>query len=748
MPHSTPRHIALLLMVAAWTPLFAQDTELAQSEPSQLSLERIYADDDFRTKRFAGRWLDNDQDEYVVLEDSTVVPGGKDMVKYDVEGHRQIFAAADLFVPDDESAPLSIEDYAFSSDLSLVLIYTNTKRVWRTHSRGDYWILDRSSRRLRQLARHAAPSTTQFAKISPDSSHVAYVIQGNIFVEDVRSGASWKITNQDSDQIINGTFDWVYEEEFGLRDGFRWSPDSKSIAYWQLDTSGVPVFTMINNTDTLYPELIRFAHPKTGQRNAACRVGIANATEATTVWLNVDGDQRENYIARMEWIDNRQLVLQQLNRLQNTNRVLFANRDGTVQPRYTDSDEAWVAVHDEMFWMRSNEAFTWISEKDGWRHVYEISRSDGSERLLTPGAMDVIELLDVDEAADRVYFIASPENAAQRYLYAARLDGTHLERLTPSDQPGTHAYRLSGNGRFAFHTASRTGSAPVTTLIQLPEHRVVKTLEKNAELQEKLDKLAPTETQFFRVDIGDGIELDGWSIHPPNFDPSKKYPLLVYVYGEPAGTTVVDRWGGSSYLWHRLMAQEGYVVMSFDNRGTRVPRGRAWRKSIYRQVGIIGPRDQAAAVRRVLRERPYLDANRVGVWGWSGGGSMSLNAIFKFPDLYRTAISIAPVPNQRYYDTIYQERYMGLPSDNAQGYIDGSPIHFAHQLKGNLLLIHGTGDDNCHYQTMEMLINQLILHDKHFTMMAYPNRTHSIREGKNTTLHLRRLMTRYLKENL
>jgi dipeptidyl-peptidase-4 len=285
-------------------------------------------------------------------------------------------------------------------------------------------------------------------------------------------------------------------------------------------------------------------------------------------------------------------------------------------------------------------------------------------------------------------------------------------------------------------------------LIRLPNHQAVRGIADNKALRSKVDSLKRGRTEFFRVDVGNGLTLDAWCILPPGFDPARKYPLLVHVYGEPAAQSVVDRWGGANDLWHRMLAQDGYIIMSFDNRGTPAPRGRAWRKAVFHQIGVLASRDQAEAVKEVLRKRPYIDGRRVGVWGWSGGGSMSLNAIFKYPDLYNTAIAIAPVANQRYYDTIYQERYMGLPSDNVDGFTQGSPINFAHQLKGNLLLIHGTGDDNCHYQGTEALINELIRHNKPFQMMAYPNRSHGISEGHNTTLHLRDLMTRYLKANL
>jgi dipeptidyl-peptidase-4 len=284
--------------------------------------------------------------------------------------------------------------------------------------------------------------------------------------------------------------------------------------------------------------------------------------------------------------------------------------------------------------------------------------------------------------------------------------------------------------------------------VQLPGHTAVRVLEDNSELCEKIAALNKRPIEFFRMDIGDGVLLDGWCVKPPDFDPQKQYPLFFFVYGEPAGQTVLDRWGGEKYLWHLMLAQQGYLVVSVDNRGTPAPRGRAWRKCIYRQVGILASADQAAATRAIIESWPYVDPARIGIWGWSGGGSMSLNAIFRYPDLYHTAMAVAFISNQRFYDTIYQERYMGLPDDNEEGYKNGSPITFAHQLEGNLLIVHGTGDDNCHYQSCEALINELIEHGKHFSMMAYPNRSHSIKEGENTRRHLYELLTRYLKENL
>jgi dipeptidyl-peptidase-4 len=715
-----------------------------------LTLERIFAAREFELESLSVRWLDGEPG-YLTLESARDPAGARDIVRYDPEtGRREVFVPAAQLIPPGATAQLTIDEYALSTDRSRLLIFTNSKRVWRSNTRGDYWVLDRASHELRKLGGNAHASSLMHAKFAPGGLQVAYILQNNLYVEDLQDHRIIRLTNSSSPDEINGTFDWVYEEEFYLRDGFRWSPDGKSIAYWQLNTTGVPDFPLVDETDSLYPRITFVKYPKVGEKNASCRVGVVPAGGGETRWLDVPGDPRNQYIAFMEWAGNSQeILLQQFSRRQDTDLVLLADaRTGKVKTILTEHDAAWLDLEGNLPRLRDSHEFLWLSERDGWRQLYKVDQSGKAPMLITPGGFDVIRLVSVDRQSGSVYFIASPENATQAYLYRVRCDGTGLERVTPAGRPGTHDYQLSPDGRWAIHLFSSFNSVPSETLIRLPTHERVRVLNEHADLRRKYAALKQGRTEFFRVDIGSGISLDGWCMLPPDFDPSARYPLLVYVYGEPAAQTVVDRWGGANHLWHMMLAQNGYIVMSFDNRGTPAPRGRAWRKAIWRQIGVLAPKEQAAAVKEVIRTRSYIDPARVGVWGWSGGGSMTLDAILKYPDLYSTAIAIAPVPNQRYYDTIYQERYMGLPGDNVDGYIQGSAINFAHQLKGNLLLIHGTGDDNVHYQGTEALINELIRHNKPFTMMAYPNRSHAISEGHNTSLHLRSLMTRYLKANL
>jgi dipeptidyl-peptidase-4 len=436
--------------------------------------------------------------------------------------------------------------------------------------------------------------------------------------------------------------------------------------------------------------------------------------------------------------------------LQNTNDVLLADaKTGVVRSVHQDKDPAWVDVVDDLQWVHGGKDFLWVSEQDGWRHVYLISRDGKQMRLLTPGAFDVMDVVGLDPDEAWLYYMASPQNATQKYLYRIRIEGRGTpERLTPADQPGTHSYHVSSDLRWAVHTYSTFDSPPLTDLVHLPDQKVERVLEDNAKLRSNSRALLSQPTEFLRLDIGEGVTLDGWLMKPKEFDPGKKYPILVYVYGEPAAQTVVDRWDGWHGIFHRALAQAGYIVASFDNRGTPAPKGSAWRKIVYGSVGVLSSKEQALALQALERRCPYIDANRVAVWGRSGGGSNTLNLMFRHPEIYQVGMAVAPVPDQRLYDSIYQERFMGLPQENEIGYKAGSAINFAQGLQGKLLLVHGSGDDNVHYQGTELLVNRLIELGKPFDFMTYPGRTHAIVEGPGTADHLYHLLARYLEEHL
>jgi dipeptidyl-peptidase-4 len=731
------------------------------ADPSKLTLDRIYTKSEFNAQSLGGfRWLKTG-DSYAKLEPSKTLKGAMDLVSYDVAtGQRNVLIAAERLIPrsgeaqlqDNVAPPLQIQGYEWSTDGSRILIYTNSKKVWRLNTRGDYWVLDAVRGKLTKIGGDAEPSTLMFAKLSPDGTKVGYVRENNLYVQNLVDNRIIPLTTNGSHTMINGTSDWVNEEELYLRDCWRWSPDSRSIAYWQMDAEGIKDYLLINDTSDIYPTITKIPYPKVGTVNAAVRIGVVSANGGETTWIKAPGDPRENYISMMEWAGNSsEIVFQHLNRLQNRADVLIADAaTGNVRTIFTDEDEAWVDVKTSgMRWLDGGKAFLWMSERDGWDHVYTVSRDGASIKLITPGSFDVVGIQAVDESGGWLYYIASPENATQRYLFRSKLDGGGTpERVTPANQPGWHTYNISPNNHWAVHTYSSFGKAPKTEFVDLLGKTPAKMMVDNMELQTKIDKLQKGTQDFIKVEISNGVTLDGWMMKPPGFDPNKKYPILFYVYGEPASQTVTDNWGGSNYLWFTMLTQQGYIVASVDNRGTPGPKGRGWRKSIYRKIGVISSGDQATAVKAILAKMPFIDSSRVGVWGWSGGGSSTLNAMFRYPDIYKMGMAVAPVADMRLYDTIYQERYMGLPKDNPNDYKQGSPITFANGLKGDLLIVHGTGDDNVHYQGTELLINELVKNNKPFTMMAYPNRTHGIFEGEGTTRHLFELLTRYLHEHL
>ena len=689
-------------------------------------------------------WIDNGS-RYVTIDQAGLT------------AHDTASGATTLLATAAELGPAgAIAAASFSSDASQVLLFTNTRKVWRLNTRGDYWVLDLRTHRLRQIGRDAQPSTLMFAKFSPDGSRVAYVRQQNLYVEEVASGRVTPLISGGGRDIVSGTSDWVNEEELFIRDAFKWSPDGRQIAYLQFDTSGVGRFTLINNTDALYPTVTEFPYPKVGTKNSAVRLGVVQARGGATRWMGVPGDQREHYIPRFEWIDSTTLALQHVVRRQNEGELLLANSGtGAITTVYRDTSKTWLDATDPVvmdpvrtaFWLRNGSLFTWISDKDGWRHVYTVSREGRQETLVTRFEGDAIRLIAADPARDVLYFIASPDNATQRYLYAASVKDGAVMRVTPAGLRGTHTYDISPDGRWAFDTYSRADAPPRTDLVTLPDHRIVRTLVNNDALARRAAPLLKQPTEFTKVTIEGGVTLDALVVKPSDFVPSRKYPALVYVYSEPADTLVDDQWATIN-LAFRAIADEGYVILMFDNRGTPAPRGAAWRKAIYGAIGDLNAREQAAAVTQFAKEHPYVDASRVAIYGHSGGGSATLQAMFKFPDVYRVGIASAPVPDQRLYDTIYQERYMGLPEDNPEGFRRGSSINFAEGLRGDLLLMHGTGDDNVHVQNTERLVNRLIELGKNFDEVLYPNRTHALSEGPGTTLHRWRTITRYLFEHL
>jgi dipeptidyl-peptidase 4 len=719
-------------------------------------IHRVYSGESFGSGgrggfRGRGEWADGGQ-AYITTERGE--SGRRERVRIDLAtGRRLQLPPAPSYRPPGSDRALTRG--IASKDGRELLFATNSHTVMMRKTASDYWVFDQPDNSWHRLG-HKARSGLLFAKFSPDGLRVAYLgdlhqpegaeARYNLYVENIRTGEVTQLTTDASDDIIDGTSDWNNNEEFYLGDGFRWSPDGTKIAYYQFDQSGVKEFPLINYTEQLYPVITEYKYPIPGGTNSAVRVGVVSAAGGSTRWIKTPGDPRNTYIPYMDWTPDGRIVLEHMNRLQNTDTVFLANPDtGDVRPMFQDKDNTWVEADRNLQWIDDGSRLLFTSERDGWRHLYAISR-EGDAQLVTNAPFDMVSLAAVDERGGWVYFIASPDNATQRYLYRSRLDGSKTERVTPANEPGTHTYDISPNCHWAVHTYSTFDSPGVTDIVSLPDHKVVTVLNDNAALKREVTRILSGRTEMVHIPVGHDTVVDGWLIRPTHFDPAKKYPIVVYVYGEPAGTTVNDRWEGGNRLLLAALADDGYLIASFDNSGTPAPKGTHWRKVIYGSVGVLASEEQAAALRGLARTHPYVDLTRVGVFGWSGGGSMTLNLMFRYPDLYSVGVAGAPVADQRLYDSIYQERYMGLPAENAKGYHDGSPINFAEGLKGKLLIIHGTGDDNVHFEGTERLINRLIALNKQFAFMEYPNRKHGIQ--RSDPVHLDTLRYGFIERYL
>ncbi len=655
------------------------------------------------------------------------------------------------------------QSYEFNGNYTEVLIFTNTVKVWRYNTMGDYWLYDIIADKLTKMGKTLPSQSLMFAKFSPDGKAVAYVSEHNIFTEDVSTGEFTKLTNDGTRKLINGTFDWAYEEEFGCRDGFRWGPEGTSIAFWQVDATKIRDYYMLNTTDSNYSQVIPVEYPKVGESPSAVKVGVVNVKTKRIKWMNIEGDPQQNYLPRMEWSGKNELVVQQLNRKQQESKLLYCNvLDGSATTFWAENSSAWVDLNTDdprgWNWINNGKDFIWISEKDGWRHLYKISRDGQKEIKLTTGPYDIDEIKCIDEDNNLIYFTASPYNATQLYLYKLNIEKPSLltkifngknitkeefDAVYANGRDGTHGYQISPNGKFAYHTYSSHNTPPVREWLRLPQNVPVneaKSIEATAKIDSTVD------VEFIKIKTDDQITLNAWINKPKNFDSTKKYPVVFYVYGEPAASTVRDAYGAqNNFLYKGDIRADGYIQVTIDNRGSPVLKSAAWRKSIYRKIGNVNITDMAKGFASLLQMKPYMDKERTAVWGWSGGGSSTLHLLFRYPELFQTGIAIAAVSNQLFYDNIYQERYMGLPQENRDDFINGSPVTYAKNLKGNLLYIHGTGDDNVHYSNAELLLNELIKYNKQFQFMAYPNRTHSISEGAGTFEHLSTLYTNYLR---
>ncbi len=731
----TKRILAVITVIGIAAPAAAAAATAAAQVP-ELTLERIYASRDYTPKQVEVQWM-GDGRHYTELE--PVAEGRADLYRVDARsGERELLVKGSDLVPGPGAEPILIEDYTFSADESKLLIFSDVERIWRHSERGTYWVWDLEEQRLTPVSRK--PGLQLYAKLSPNAERVAFVRDHNIYITELASGEEVALTEDGDENVINGASDWVYEEELVLSDAFRWSPDGRRIAFWRFDQSAIPPFYLINQM-ALYPKLEAVRYPKAGTDNSQVQLGVIDLETGKTRWID-SGVDPDGYIARMEFANSStEIWFQTLNRHQNRMELKLADLEtGRSHTIMADTDPAWVDLN-EPEWIEGGDRFVYLSERDGYAHLYLFERDGDLVGKLTDGEWDVAELVGADSKRKIVYFTGYADGPLARPLYRVGLNGSGFERISPP--VGRSAATFDPTYTYYIDSYSKAGVPPVVTL-RKADGKAVRTLEGNSAMRDRLEALGLNPPEFIKIPV-DGAELNAWLLKPPDFDPAKTYPLLMYVYGGPGSQTVTDSWGGDRYLWHQIMAREGYLVASVDNRGTG-GRGVDFKKITYLNLGEYETADQIAAARH-LGGLPYVDASRIGIWGWSYGAYMASLSLFRGSDVFKAAISVAPVTHWRLYDTIYTERYMRTPEENPDGYARSAPLTYADRLQGNFLLVHGTGDDNVHPQNSILLVERLIESNKQFDFRVYPNKAHSI-SGPSFRVNLFEMMTAFLQENL
>ena len=637
----------------------------------------------------------------------------------------------------DASAPeprIEFTDYVLSADERRLLLTTDVEPIYRHSFTAEYWIYDRQDGSLRRLSQGGPQQQAQF---SPDGSRVAFVRGGNLFVADPTAGSERQLTFDGRfNHIINGLPDWVYEEEFSFARAFAWSPDGRKIAYLRFDESRVKQYNMNRFAGGLYPENYTFKYPKAGEQNSVVELYCCDAADGSTVRMDT-GEQTDQYIPRLFWTPTGQLGFYRLNRLQNHFEVLLCDSSGASRVVYDERNDRYVERVDgrTVTFLPDGDRFVVRSERDGFMHLYLYGVSEGLLGRITSGEWEVTELLGIE--GDRVYYLSTETSPLRRDLYTVRLDGRGKRRLTGGD--GTYRIAPSRGFRYFISYFSNVRT-PNRVTLHRSDGRLVRTLEDNAALRTKLDELQVPVKEFFRFATSEGVELNGYMVRPNGFDSSRRYPVLMTQYSGPGSQQAADRW---TIGWEDVLVQQGYIVACVDGRGTGF-RGEEFKKCTYGELGKYETVDQIEAA-RYLASLPYVDPDRIGIYGWSYGGFMALNCILKGNDVFRAAIAVAPVTSWRFYDTIYTEIYNGLPQDNPSGYDDNSPIHFADRLKGKLLIAHGTGDDNVHIQNTYEMITKLVEYDKPFELYVYPDRNHGMGPSRH---HLMERCIEFVQRNL
>lgn len=733
----TLRRVLALAVVAAGAMV---GTATATAAQNPISVERIFGSDEFRTRGATVQWLDGAGDEFLTIEPAEGERGTDLWLEGIRSGTRTRLVDGTALASSDTAGPPTVSSVSWSADGSRLLLFTDAQQVWRQATRGTYLVYEPETGRTIPVSTESG--TQMFAKFSPHGDRVAFVRNNDIYMTDLETGQEHRLTYDGSEVIINGTSDWVYEEELGLRDAWRWSPDGQRIAFWQFDQSPIQTFYMMDDSP-VYSEPVPLRYPKAGSDNSRVRIGVFELATGQVTWVDT-GDDEEAYLARMDFAASPdEIVIQRLNREQDRLDLLIADaRAGTSRVILTESAPSWIDVNDDFRWLSGGERFLWTSERDGFRHIYLYDRSGELIQQLTEGPWEVNRIEGVDASEQWVYYTAINPTPTERQLFRVRLRDGRIQRI--STEPGVHSISMAPDASAYLDVYSRNGIPPVYRLHDA-NGGVLRVLEDNSEVARRIAETGATRPTFFGFITSDGVRLNGWMIRPPDFDPLQQYPVLLYVYGGPGSQTVTDAWGGSRYLWHQALAAQGYIVVSVDNRGTG-GRGRDFKNLVYRKLGEWEANDQIEAA-RYLGTLPYVDENRIGIWGWSYGGYLTALTLMQGGDLFAAGVAVAPVTDWRLYDTIYTERFMLTPQENPEGYDASAPLNHVDKLTSDFLLIHGTADDNVHFQNSVLLAEALQRAGKQFDFMMYPGQNHSI-AARGAPLHLFTLMTDWLRENL
>ena len=725
---------SLFLLLAGVSCFLCAAPSVAQ-QSQDITLEKIWKDGTFNAQRVPGFRFMNDGTHYTrkvgdAIVQYSIVTGDATDTLFDADGI-EVAGFNGTF-----------NSYEFSDDESMLLIKSESEQIYRRSSKAYFFIYDREDGEMQPIR---SGDKIMHCTFSPDGARVAYVFENNLYVQEVDAATAMQVTyDGEYNHVINGSADWVYEEEFGFTQAYQWSPDGRKVAFMRFNESEVKEFPMEYFNGGMYPELVTFKYPKVDERNAEVTVHIHTLENGSTVMVD-RSSAPDGYIPRIKWTnDADMLCVFHMNRHQNHLELLLADATtGDTRTLIEEQNKYYIEITDDLTFLEDGEHFVWTSEADGYNHIYLYDMDGQLVRQLTRGSFDVTSFYGVDEKRRTVVYQAAWKSPLTRQVLSTALDGTKTRTLAGGKE--TNSAQFSSTYDYYVRTSSTINSAAHYTVVELDGNKDIRVIEDNAAIGELQKQHGTVPVEFFKFNTDDEISLNGWMIKPPDFDEMRQYPVFMYLYGGPGSQQVTDSWKGANYWWFQMLAQQGFIVACVDNRGTG-GRGEEFRKMTYTQLGKYETIDQINAA-KYLGSLPYTDAARIGIFGWSYGGYMSSLCLLKGNDVFRSAIAVAPVTNWKWYDSIYTERYMRGYAENREGYDQNSPINFADQLRGDYLLVHGLTDDNVHWQHTVEMANALIDANKQFDTYFYPNRNHGI-SGGNARLHLYTKMTNFIQRSL